>query len=99
MKKFLTMAVLAGVAAGCGQAGVIERACLSSERANTNRQVCDCIQHVADMTLDRRDQKLAATFFEDPHRAQEIRTSDSTRDETFWRKYSSFGSNAESYCN
>nr|WP_226782213.1 hypothetical protein [Oceaniglobus trochenteri] len=80
------------------QAGTIERACLKSDRKAATRALCGCIQQVADLTLDRRDQRLAAKFFRDPHRAQEVRQSDRSSDETFWKKYKQFGSNAKAYC-
>ena len=52
----------------------------------------------ADLTLSMSDQKLAASFFDDPHRAQEIRQSDSRRHERFWERYESFGQTAENFC-
>ena len=51
-----------------------------------------------DLTLDSGDQRLAATFFSDPHRAQVIRQSDNSGHERFWKRYKQFGANAESYC-
>ena len=91
----IAMALAAGCAAN---AGVIERACMKSERKTANRALCGCIQQVADVTLDRRDQRAAAKFFDDPHRAQEVRQSDKPGHEVFWKKYASFGQTAESYC-
>nr|WP_255509386.1 hypothetical protein [Oceaniovalibus sp. ACAM 378] len=79
-------------------AGTIERACLKSDRKAANRSTCGCIQQVADLVLDRRDQRLAAKFFKDPHKAQEIRVSKSDRDNQFWKKYHQFGTTAEAYC-
>jgi hypothetical protein len=96
------MAALAAVAlmglTGQAQAGVIERACLGSDRPAASRILCGCIQNVADLTLDRRDQRLAAKFFRDPHMAQEVRQSDKRSHEIFWQKYKKFGASAESYC-
>ena len=80
------------------EAGRIERACSSSERAGGNRQLCGCIQRIADQLLTRGDQQLAATFFKDPHRAQEIRQSDRSRDERFWQRYTRFGDQAQKFC-
>ncbi|RVT85580.1 hypothetical protein DXV76_07445 [Rhodobacteraceae bacterium CCMM004] len=98
MKKlFLVSAVLVATA-GVAQAGVIERACLKSDRKAANRALCGCIQQVADVTLDRRDQRLAAKFFRDPHQAQVIRQSDRRNHEIFWKKYRTFGRTAETYC-
>lgn len=90
--------VAAGFFAAGAQAGPIERACIKSDRQAASRSLCGCIQQVADITLDRRDQKLAATFFRDPHRAQEVRQSDRQSHEVFWKKYKAFGRSAENYC-
>ncbi len=84
--------------AGVAHAGAIESACTRSERGAGNPALCRCIQQVADMTLDRRDQRQAARFFRDPHMAQEVRMSGDRGDEVFWRKYRTFGSTAERYC-
>ncbi len=100
-RNILTAAVVAaGLQAAAGPvaaAGLIERACNSSDRSSS-RSLCNCIQRVADATLDRRDQMLAAKFFDDPHMAQEIRQSDRRSDEVFWKKYKFFGRSAEGYC-
>ena len=76
----------------------IERACNSSDRRAANRRLCNCIQGVANQLLTKREQKVAATFFEDPHKAQELRTSDNSRDESFWKRYKQFGSVASRRC-
>ncbi|MGI9389716.1 MAG: hypothetical protein ACR2O1_06640 [Boseongicola sp.] len=76
----------------------IERACLKSDRAAGNRAICGCIQDAANLTLTNKDQRLAATFFADPHRAQEVRQSDRRQHEAFWERYKNFGIAAESYC-
>ena len=80
------------------QAGVISTACLQSGRKAANRSLCKCIQFVADQSLSRSDQRLAASFFRDPHKAQEIRQSDRSSDEAFWERYKSFGAQAETFC-
>ncbi|APX90263.1 hypothetical protein BV394_11450 [Brevirhabdus pacifica] len=79
-------------------AGPIERACLSGGRKSANRALCGCIQRVADSTLSWSEQRRAAKFFSDPHKAQETRQSSNRKDEQFWRTYKSFGRTAESYC-
>lgn len=97
----LTSAVLTvalGLSTGSAFAGPIERACLKSDRKGATRSLCNCVQQVADLTLDSGDQRLAASFFKDPHRAQVIRQSDNSGHERFWKRYKEFGSNAESYC-
>ncbi|TDL81841.1 hypothetical protein E2L08_04085 [Palleronia sediminis] len=98
MQKLVYVTVAALAVAGCANAGVIERACLESNRSGTSPQLCGCIQNVADVTLTTRDQRLAAKFFAEPGKSQEIRTSDRRDHEAFWKKYHAFGSNAESYC-
>lgn len=80
------------------EAGLITRACLKADRKAASRSLCGCIQQVANQTLTRSDQKMAASFFKDPHRAQVIRQSDNTRHEAFWQKYKAFGKTAEVMC-
>lgn len=91
-------AVLLSAATPAAYAGPIERACLSSDRPGISRAVCGCIQDAADLTLSTRDQKTAAKFFRDPHKAQELRTSNRRSDEEFWQRYRSFGETAETFC-
>ena len=79
-------------------AGVIERACLNSDRPAANRSLCGCIQGVADATLTRAEQRRAAKFFSDPHMAQVVRQSDAASDEVFWQRYKAFGATASNYC-
>ena len=79
-------------------ANAIERACNRSDRQGATPQLCACIAGVADATLTRRDIRVAARFFEDPQRAQDIRQSDRPRDEAFWDRYRVFGTSAERAC-
>lgn len=78
------------------EAGPIRNACMRSD--NGNRQVCSCIQQVADMTLRRSEQRRAAKFFRDPDKAQEVFLSQRERDDVFWERYQRFGATAESHC-
>ncbi|WP_299927131.1 arginine transporter [uncultured Pelagimonas sp.] len=78
--------------------GPISKACLSADRKAANRRLCGCIQGVANGSLSSGDQKMAASFFRDPHRAQEIRQSDNTRNEAFWKRYKAFVARSESSC-
>ena len=39
-------------------AGVITRACMKSDRKAANRNLCRCIQAVANKTLSRSDQRM-----------------------------------------
>jgi|AntRauMFilla1563_2_1112583.scaffolds.fasta_scaffold93500_2 hypothetical protein len=79
-------------------AGAIEQACTQSERVGGNTRVCTCIQRVANQLLTSGEQRLAASFFRDPHRAQEVRQSDRGSDERFWLRYRQFGAVAEQSC-
>lgn len=76
-------------------AGPIDQACSSTAG---KPRTCACIQSVADQMLTRDDQRLVASFFKDPDRAQEVRTSDTARDESFWKRYRQFGFAAEQRC-
>jgi hypothetical protein len=88
--------LLAGIAPV--QADVIKRACIDSGRTGANYALCGCIQGVANQTLSRAEQRKAASFFENPHRAQEVRQSDRNADERFWTRYRQFGSVAQNAC-
>lgn len=79
-------------------AGTLTRACLKSDRSGATRSMCRCIQKVANGALTRNDQKLAASFFSDPHKAQVVRQSDSRSHEKFWLRYKDFGSAVSSSC-
>lgn len=79
-------------------AGPIESACLRSDRKQANRQVCGCIQQVADMTLRGADQRRAASFFRDPEKAQKVKMSKTASDDAFWDRYQAFGEQAEAFC-
>ncbi|MDY6860576.1 MAG: hypothetical protein SWN98_14685 [Pseudomonadota bacterium] len=98
MQKLFYAALIAAFTAPLAQAGAIESACLSSGRKGVSRAMCGCIQDAADLTLNRGDQRLAATFFRDPHKAQEIRQSDNRGHEAFWLRYKAFGTAAETFC-
>lgn len=79
-----------------GMGGPIDSACIRSSRADA--MLCACIQQVANITLSRADQRLAATFFRDPGKAQDVRQSASTRHRDFWARYTTFGQTAEQVC-
>ena len=88
-----------GGAAGFSTAsGPISKACLQAGRKAANRRLCGCIQGVADRQLSGSDQRMAASLFSDPHRAQEIRQSDRSSHEAFWKRYKSFTGTAERTC-
>ena len=98
MKSLTLAAIILASTSALAQAGVIERACLQSDRRAASRPLCDCIQKAADATLSGSDQRLAAKFFKEPHMAQEIRQSNNSQHEIFWQRYKTFGSTAASYC-
>jgi len=78
--------------------GLIERACITSDRRAANSQICSCVQQTADLTLSRSDQQLAVTFYKDPHQAQVIRQSDRASHEAFWQRYKAYAATARDYC-
>ncbi len=84
--------------AGAALAGPIESACLKSNRNAANHSLCSCIQQVADITLGGNDQRLAASFFKDPDRAQQVHMSKTDRDDAFWTRYVTFGQQAQMAC-
>jgi hypothetical protein len=99
MRKSLIAAsaalILTSVAA---EAGPISRACLASDRNSRSNSLCGCLQQVANKTLDRGDQRLAAKIFRKPQMAQDIKMSDSSSHEVFWKKYKNFGASATKTC-
>lgn len=101
MKRVITAAgaalILSTLGSAPAQAGPIDRACMSSERGG-NRALCGCIQAVANMTLNGRDQRLAAKFFEKPQMAQDIRMSKTQDHDAFWERYEQFGATASAAC-
>ena len=98
MKTCFAAALAISCSTVSAQAGLIERACLGSDRPAVSRLLCGCIQAVADKTLTNQDQRLAAEFFSDPHRAQVIRQSDVAAHEVFWERYKTFGDTATKTC-
>jgi hypothetical protein len=81
-----------------GAAGPVENGCNRSSREAANPNLCDCIQQVADMTLNGSDQRRAASFFKDPEKAHKVWMSKSKSDDAFWDRYKAFGDMAEAYC-
>ena len=99
MRRFaLLVALLVSAGSSAPAGNMISKACLKAARPGTTPALCACIQAVADRTLKRRDQRLAAGFFRDPHRAQVIRQSPRRSHEEFWRRYKAFGAEAEQSC-
>lgn len=78
--------------------GPISRACLGSDRKARSTERCGCIQAVANDSLSRTDQRMAADFYIDPHRAQVIRQSDNAGHERFWLAYKTYAETAAAVC-
>ncbi|MFC2966510.1 hypothetical protein [Acidimangrovimonas pyrenivorans] len=97
MKKLVCATVVTLASAPALHAGPIEAACKNSDRPAT-AALCGCIQQAADITLRHSDQRRAARFFSDPHKAQEVRQSSSDRDNAFWDRYQNFGETAVAMC-
>lgn len=101
MQKFvLISAVLALTACGGGGrvSGDVGKACMAADRKAASTTLCSCVQQAANRTLQGSDQKRAAAFFEDPHKAQETRQSNNRSDEAFWLRYKQFSSTATQMC-
>lgn len=98
MRVLTIGAVVASLIGGSVSAGIIERACVKSDRKQATRSACNCVQRVANVKLSRSDQKLAAKFFKDPQMAQDVRQSDRPAFESFWKRYKEFGNTAADYC-
>jgi len=94
---FLAAVVLAGTAVAAN-AQVIERACLRADRDQASPAVCGCIQDAANLTLNARDQKLAASFYGAPQKAQDIRQSNRPSHIRFWARYKDFLEAAQAFC-
>ena len=98
LNRFVIAAAAIVMTTPLAMAGPIDSACVRSDRARGNAPLCGCIQQVANQTLSRSDQRQAAQFFREPHRAQEVRTSKSDADNAFWARYKNFAATAEAYC-
>ena len=98
MKITLLAAALIAAGTSVAGAGPIGTACLSSGRSAANRELCACIDRVADLTLTRSDQRRAAKLFKDPDMAQDVRMSSRDADNDFWARYKNFATAAEGYC-
>ena len=96
-RLFLTATFLA-LGAVAAQAQHIEKACLRSDRDAKSPALCSCIQQAANMTLNPRDRKLAASFYRDPSRVQEIRQSDRGNYARFWERYKIYLETAQAIC-
>lgn len=98
MNRILIAAAAVLLTTPLAMAGPIDSACVRSERGARQPALCGCVQRVADQMLTRSDQRLAASFFRDPHKAQVVRMSKRDSDNAFWSRYKAFAGAAESYC-
>ncbi len=112
MTRVIAGVLITALLAGCGgnradrertvvarsASGPISAACLVAGRKGATRARCGCVQGVANITLSGGDQRLGASFFNDPHRAQEIRQSDNGAHEAFWERWKAFGDQAARQC-
>ncbi|WP_366943563.1 hypothetical protein [Cypionkella sp.] len=94
----VSLAVAMPVMSSFAHAGPIESACNRSDRKQSNRQLCGCIEQVADQTLSGGDQRRAASFFKDPEKAHKVWMSKSKSDDAFWDRYKAFSAQARVYC-
>ena len=78
--------------------GPISKACMSSDRKARSHQLCGCIQGVANLTLSNGDQSMAASFYNNLQKSQDIRQSDNPNHERFWKKYKEYGQTAKEIC-
>ncbi|GAA6190286.1 hypothetical protein DS909_01925 [Phaeobacter gallaeciensis] len=104
MKLFMTIALCAGSLVALAPApaeaasGTINRACRASDRPAASRELCGCIQRVANKSLSRTERRKVAKWFADPHQAQQIRMSDRSSDEQLWLRYKAFGQKVHATC-
>lgn len=91
-------ALSVGLSPAPAAAGFIGNACLKANRPSSSRALCDCIDRVAKQEMTRQQQKKAARFFSDPHKAQQVRQSDRPSDEKLWQSYKAFSQKATKTC-
>jgi len=94
----IAFALLSFSASSAPASDLIRKACLKSGRPDATAGLCMCIQRVANVRLKRRDQRLAASFFRTPNKAQVIRQSDRAKNEVFWLRYKAWALAAEESC-
>ncbi|MEO1705449.1 MAG: arginine transporter [Pseudomonadota bacterium] len=108
MRIFIALVVICALAS-CGgrsarapavqfSSGPISAACQAAGRPNASRELCRCIQGVADAELSGSDQRRAAPFFDDPERAQAVRLDDSRAADAFWERWTTYARRAEELC-
>ena len=98
INRFLIAAAAVVLTTPLAVAGPVDSACMRSDRSASSRQLCGCIQQVADMTLRGGDQRRAAKLMKDPDLAHDVWVSKRQADDEFWDRYKNFGQMAEAYC-
>jgi len=78
--------------------GPIYSACRSAGRDQASRARCGCVQAVANQSLNSNDQRRGAGFFSNPQLAQDVRQSDRSIDELFWRRWKDYSESAGRQC-
>lgn len=78
--------------------GPISRACIAAGRDNATRQLCGCVQSVANQTLSERDRARVAEFFANPEQANDTKISDTRANDAFWDRYRAFVSASRQAC-
>ena len=88
------------VLASCGPrvSGEVGKACMAGGRSAANPALCSCVQQAANRTLSGSDQARAASFFEDPQKAQDMRAATTASANAFWDRYRNFSNTAEAMC-
>ncbi|MEX0280543.1 MAG: hypothetical protein AB3N13_05050 [Arenibacterium sp.] len=111
MNKIVVMSLICALLAACGGRSDRERAtvaraangpiavaCLQAGRKAANRQLCGCVQAVANETLSGGDQRRGAKFFADPALAHSVWRSDTRADDEFWERWKTFAASASKTC-
>ena len=78
--------------------GPIQQACQKAGRKAASRARCGCVQAVADQELSARDQKRGARYFSNPAALQDVRQSDASGNERFWKAWKAYGARAAELC-
>lgn len=78
--------------------GPIYKACLGAGRKTASRARCGCVQAVADRELSNADARRGVKLWNDPSQIQEIRQSDNTSNERFWKVWKAYGNTSAKLC-
>ncbi len=100
MKKFIIYSTILAAFSmpHFASADIVKRACLSSSAKTKSVRLCGCLQVAADATLNGAEQRKTAELISDPDLSQDVKASDSRRNERFWKRYTTFSQVAQKYC-